>query len=125
MADPQGDVNRILKNIETVTARFAKKESLLEMAVGDRKASNRSRNSEKPGYHGPMDGILKRIDALAGKTDEEIYGREGVLPLVRNILRDLLTKLTKIEVTSGQHQQGKRRSRRFDERSDGPPERPG
>ena len=46
LADPKGDVNRILKNVETVTARFSKKESLLEMAVGDpRKASNRSKTS--------------------------------------------------------------------------------
>ena len=35
LADPQGEVTRILKNVETVTARFSKKESLLEMAVGN------------------------------------------------------------------------------------------
>ena len=46
-----------------------------------------------------MDGILKRVDTLAGKGDEEIYGRDGVFPLVRNILRDLLAKLAKIDVT--------------------------
>ncbi len=46
-----------------------------------------------------MDGILKKVDTLAGKGDEEIYGRDGVFPLVRNILRDLLAKLAKIDVT--------------------------
>ena len=34
-----------------------------------------------------------------GKTGEEIYGRDGVLPLVRDILRDLLAKLTKLDTT--------------------------
>ena len=46
-----------------------------------------------------MDGILKRVDTLAGKGDEEIYGRDGVFPHVRNILRDLLATLAKIDVT--------------------------
>jgi ABC-type transporter Mla subunit MlaD len=36
---------------------------------------------------------------MAGKTDEELYGRDGVLPQFRNILRDLLTKLAKIDAT--------------------------
>jgi len=45
------------------------------------------------------DGILQRVDAMAGKTDEEIYGRDGVLPQFRNILRDLLAKLAKIDAT--------------------------
>jgi ABC-type transporter Mla subunit MlaD len=35
LTDPNGDVRRILRNAETVTSRFSKKESILEMAVGN------------------------------------------------------------------------------------------
>ena len=100
-ADPRGEVNRILKNVETVTAHFSKKESLLEMAVGT-KDSVKSIQEILSNVHGltvSLDGILKQINTLAGKGDEEIYGRDGVFPLVRNILRDLLAKLAKIDVT--------------------------
>jgi phospholipid/cholesterol/gamma-HCH transport system substrate-binding protein len=106
LADPQGEVTRILKNVETVTAHFSKKESLLEMAVGT-KESVKSIQDILGNVHDMtvrMDGILKRVDSLAGKvdtlagkSDEEIYGRDGVFPLVRNILRDLLAKLAKID----------------------------
>jgi len=101
LADPQGEVSRILKNVETVTAHFSKKESLLEMAVGT-KESVKSIQDILSNVHGltvRLDGILKRVDTLAGKSDEEIYGRDGVFPLVRNILRDLLAKLAKIDAT--------------------------
>jgi phospholipid/cholesterol/gamma-HCH transport system substrate-binding protein len=101
LADPQGDVRHILKNVETLTSQFSKKESLLEMAVGTKDSvksihdilNNISEMTVR------MDGILKRVDSLAGKGDEQIYGQDGVFPLVRNILRDLLTKLKKIDVT--------------------------
>jgi phospholipid/cholesterol/gamma-HCH transport system substrate-binding protein len=46
-----------------------------------------------------MDGILKSVDTLAGKGDEEIYGRDGVFFLVRDILRVLMGTLAKIDVT--------------------------
>jgi len=101
LADPKGEVNRILKNVETVTAHFAKKESLLEMAVGT-KESVRSIQDILGNVHGltlRLDEILKQVNTLAGKSDEQIYGRDGVFPLVRNILRDLLAKLGKIDAT--------------------------
>ena len=101
LADPQGEVTRILKNVETVTAHFSKKESLLEMAVGTKESVKSIQDilNNVRDMTVRMDGILKRVDTLAGKGDEEIYGREGVFPLVRNILRDLLAKLAKIDVT--------------------------
>jgi phospholipid/cholesterol/gamma-HCH transport system substrate-binding protein len=101
LADPRGEVNRILKNVETVTAHFSQKESLLEMAVGT-KDSVKSIQDILGNIHGltvSLDGILKQVNTLAGKSDEEIYGRDGVFPLVRNILRDLLAKLAKIDTT--------------------------
>jgi phospholipid/cholesterol/gamma-HCH transport system substrate-binding protein len=101
LSDPKGDVTRILNNVETVTANFSKKDSLLEMAVGTKESVKSIQDilSNVRDMTVRMDGILQRVDTLAGKGDEEIYGREGVFSLVRSILRDLLAKLAKIDVT--------------------------
>ena len=99
--DPEGDVNRILRETETLIARFSKRDSLLEIAIGDPesiKAIHESLRKIKE-ITARVDGILQRIDAMAGKTDEELYGQDGVLPQFRNILRDLLMKLAKIDTT--------------------------
>ncbi len=101
LADPAGNVNRILRNAEALIARFSKKDSLLEMAVGDPESVKSIHEAMKKlrDITVKADGILQRVDAMAGKTDEEIYGRDGVLPQFRNILRDLLAKLAKIDAT--------------------------
>lgn len=101
LADPKGEVNRILKNVETVTSHFAKKESLLEMAVGTKESVTSIQDilGNVRDITVRLDEILTQVHALAGKSDEQIYGREGVFPLVRNILRDLLAKLAKIDTT--------------------------
>jgi phospholipid/cholesterol/gamma-HCH transport system substrate-binding protein len=101
LADPAGDVNRILRDAEALIVRFSKRDSLLEMAIGDPESVKSIHEALKKlrDITGRADGILQRVDAMAGKTDEEIYGRDGVLPQVRNILRDLLAKLMKIDAT--------------------------
>ena len=101
LADPAGDVNRILRDAETLIARFSKRDSLLEMAVGDPESVKSIHEAMKKlrDITVKADGILQRVDAMAGKTDEELYGRDGVLPQFRNILRDLLAKLAKIDAT--------------------------
>ena len=101
LADPKGDVNRILRDAEALIARFSKKDSLLEMAVGDPESVKSIHEAMKKlrDITVKADGILQRVDAMAGKTDEELYGRDGVLPQFRNILHDLLAKLAKIDAT--------------------------
>jgi phospholipid/cholesterol/gamma-HCH transport system substrate-binding protein len=108
LADPEGEVNRILRDAEALIVRFSKKDSLLEMAVGDPESIKSIHEAMKKlrditvkadGILQRVDGILQRVDGMAGKTDEELYGRDGVLPQFRNILRDLLAKLAKIDVT--------------------------
>jgi len=101
LADPAGEVNRILRDAETLIARFSKKDSLLEMAIGDPESVKSIHEALKKlrDITVKADGILQRVDAMAGKTDEELYGRDGVLPQFRNILRDLLAKLAKIDAT--------------------------
>jgi phospholipid/cholesterol/gamma-HCH transport system substrate-binding protein len=101
LADPEGDVNRILRDAEKLVARFSKKESILEMAVGDPESIQSIHEALKKlkDIYSRVDGILQRFDAMAGKMDEELYSRDGVLPQVRNILHDLLAKLAKIDIT--------------------------
>lgn len=101
LADPKGDVNRILRDAEALVARFSKRDSLLEMVVGDPESVKSIHEALKKlrDITVKADGILQRVDGMAGKTDEQLYGRDGVLPQFRNILRDLLTKLAKIDAT--------------------------
>lgn len=101
LADPTGDVNRILRDAETLIARFSKKDSLLEIAIGDPESVKSVHDALRKlrDITAKADEILKRVDAMAGKTDEELYGRDGVLPQFRGILRDLLAKLAKIDAT--------------------------
>ncbi len=101
LADPRGEVRGILRDAKTVTSRFSKKESVLEMAVGDPESIRAIHTTlRKLGdISTRADSILATAETLTGKTGEEIYGPDGVLPLVRDILRDLLAKLTKLDVT--------------------------
>ena len=101
LTDPKGDVNRILRDAEALVARFSKRDSLLEMVIGDPESVKSIHEAIKKlrDITDKADGILQRVDGMAGKTDEELYGRDGVLPQVRNILRDLLAKLVKIDTT--------------------------
>ncbi|MFH2119955.1 MAG: MlaD family protein [Pseudomonadota bacterium] len=115
LADPKGNVNQILRDAETLVSRFSKRDSLLEMAVGDPESVKSIHEALKKlrditakadgilqqvdGMAVKADGILQQVDGMAGKTDEEIYGSDGVLPQFRNILRDLLSKLVKIDAT--------------------------
>ncbi len=101
LADPEGDVNRILRDAQTVTSRFAKKESLLEMAVGNPESVKSIHEAlQKVGdIMAQVEAILKKVDAMAANTDAEITGRDGVLPLVRAMLRDLLAKFAKLDIT--------------------------
>jgi len=101
LADPEGDVNRILREAETVTSRFAQKESILEMVVSDPKSlqSIHASLTKLKDISAHVDSVLANIDTITGKADQQIYGQDGVLPLVRDILRDLVAKLRKLDVT--------------------------
>jgi phospholipid/cholesterol/gamma-HCH transport system substrate-binding protein len=70
LADPAGDVNRILRDAEALIARFSKRDSLLEMAVGDPE-SVKSVPEEAPGHHrqGGRDPPAGRCDGRQGGRD--------------------------------------------------------
>jgi len=101
MSDPQGDMKRILKNADRVTSLLAEKESLLEMLVGNKESVKTTQEIINT-IHDTMvrtDGIIKKIDTLTLKTDEKLYGSDGVFTVLRNILDDLMKKLEKAEIT--------------------------
>lgn len=84
LADPQGNVNKILSNAENITSNLAKKATLIEMAVGT------------PDSAKSVDDSLKKIRDILVKTEEQMYGNDGALPLIRKILNDVIVKLGKI-----------------------------
>jgi len=90
LADPEGDMHKILSNTQKLTA----KKSLVEMAVNDPKSVQAVNESLIK-----LRDTMVKLDSLAGKTDEQLYGNDGALPLVRNILKDILLKLRKLNVT--------------------------
>ncbi|PKN18207.1 MAG: hypothetical protein CVU71_11890 [Deltaproteobacteria bacterium HGW-Deltaproteobacteria-6] len=101
LSDPKGDLNRVLGNAEKITSNLASKKSLVEMAVSDEesvKALNESLKKIKD-ITTSVDKILKKIDKMADKTDNEIYGKTGALPQINTILKDMVGKLQKLDVT--------------------------
>jgi phospholipid/cholesterol/gamma-HCH transport system substrate-binding protein len=83
-ADPQGNVNKILSHSEKLTGNLAKKDTIIEMAAGTPESAQYVNES------------LKKIRDLLTKTDDQVYGNDGALPLVRKILKDIIVKLEKI-----------------------------
>ena len=46
-----------------------------------------------------LERISKKVDKMADKTDEQIYGKEGTLPQVNKILKNIINKLEKLDTT--------------------------
>jgi phospholipid/cholesterol/gamma-HCH transport system substrate-binding protein len=87
-------VDKVVSNIEKITANLAKKDSILEMVVGDPDSARSIRESTVK-----TKDILTKVDNILSKTDEQIYGNDGVLLLVRKILKDFILKLEKMNAT--------------------------
>jgi phospholipid/cholesterol/gamma-HCH transport system substrate-binding protein len=100
LADPQGDMHRVLKNIEKVTSVFAEKKSLIEMLDGNPDSAKSVQEILETAHNilVDVDGVVKKVDGLAGKTDTVVYGQEGLVSQVREILDDLLAKMKKLDV---------------------------
>jgi phospholipid/cholesterol/gamma-HCH transport system substrate-binding protein len=87
-------VDKVVANIERITANLAKKDSVIEMVVGDQESTRSIRESIKR-----TKDILAKVDTILAKTDDQVYGSDGVLLLVRKILRDFILKLEKMNTT--------------------------
>lgn len=101
LADPKGDLNRILGNAEKITATLSTKKSLLEMAITDEESVNSIHEALRKVKNivTSMDNVLKKVDKMADKTDEQLYGKDGTLPQINKILKDIVGKLEKLDLT--------------------------
>jgi phospholipid/cholesterol/gamma-HCH transport system substrate-binding protein len=87
-------VDKVVANIERITANLAKKDSVIEMVVGNAESTRSIRESIKR-----TQDILAKVDTILAKTDDQVYGSDGVLLLVRKILKDFILKLEKMNTT--------------------------
>lgn len=100
----QGNLNQSMVNIEQLTSRYAGNESLLELLTGNKESAvnlqeftrNLNDASER------TNEILKKFDSLAEKADGSIYGKEGIFPLLNDLLKDLATTLDNFSKVSGE-----------------------
>jgi phospholipid/cholesterol/gamma-HCH transport system substrate-binding protein len=94
------DINDAVKNIKPILEKIGSIADNIETLIsnladpdGDlTKILSNTRNFTRQ-----ADGILKKVDAMAEKTDEQLYGSQGVLAHVQTILKDLIVKLKKID----------------------------
>ena len=88
------NINKVVANIEGITGKLSEKKSLIEMAVGTPQSTQSIHDSIKK-----ANDLLSKLDKIASKTDEQVFGNDGALPLVRKILKDILVKLEKLNTT--------------------------
>ena len=71
LSDPEGGVNRILRDAETLTHRFSKRNSLLEMLVNDPESIKSIHETLRglKNMAAKTDGILQRVDGMVGKSE--------------------------------------------------------
>lgn len=96
-----GNIETVSANVAKLTGTFSSKSSILEMAVNDPdsvKSFHESMKSMKV-ITSRLEDTLKKVDAMADKTDTKIYGSEGALSLANNILKDLIAKLQNLDTT--------------------------
>lgn len=101
LSDPKGDLNRVLGNAEKITTNLASKKSLAEMAISDEESLRSLNDSLKKlkDITNNVDRLLIRVDKMADRTDEQLYGSEGALPQANVILKDMIGKLQKLDKT--------------------------
>ena len=94
-------IDIILANSVKITTNLSGKETLLEMATGDRESvksiNELFKKSKDIGYK--LDSILKKADSFTTKTDEGLFGEDGFLPLIRTMLKDIIGKLERLNAT--------------------------
>lgn len=94
LASPQGDLNLILSNAQKITTTLSAKKSILEMAIADEESVQSIQEALKK-----IKDIATKIDKIADRTDVQLYGKEGTLPTVNIILKDIAGKLKKLDTT--------------------------
>jgi phospholipid/cholesterol/gamma-HCH transport system substrate-binding protein len=101
VAAPQGSVQKILAHVEQLTGNLSQKKSFAEMAIGNQESLDALYAAIKKtkDITAQVEAILQKADKMATKTDAQVYGDEGVLPVVNKSLQDVLAKLQKLDTT--------------------------
>lgn len=79
-------INKIADNVDRITSDFSNPKGDFNRILGNARVISRQAGT-----------ILHKVDAMAAKTDQGIYGPDGLLPAVRTILVDLIGKLKKLD----------------------------
>ena len=79
-------INKIADNVDRITYDFSNPKGDFNRTLGNARDITHQAGT-----------ILKKVDAMAAKTDQGIYGPDGLLPAVRTILVDLIAKLKKLD----------------------------
>lgn len=87
LASQNDNINKIIVNTEKVSANFANKKSVAELVLGEEESVRSIHES------------IRHLESILKHTDEQVYNPEGTLPLVNNILKDILLKLDKLNTT--------------------------
>lgn len=100
----QGNLNRIMDNTEKMTANYLEKDSLVEMITGDPKSAEDIRNviGNLNEVSGQVNELLVKVDTMVKKTDESVFDKEGVVPLIKDILKDVIKTLEDANRISGE-----------------------
>lgn len=81
----------ITDHVEKLTGTLSSKKSLLEMAVNDPDSVKAIHDALKN-----TRSITQRTDGLLKKTDEELYGPNGIKPAVTKVLKEVVADLQKL-----------------------------
>ncbi len=79
-------INKIADNVDRITSDFSNPQGDINKILRNARDITQQTGT-----------ILKKVDAMASKTDQGIYGPDGLLPAVRTILVDLIVKLGKLD----------------------------
>lgn len=91
-------VDRILDNVVTISSNLSQKETLMEMAVGDKESvSSVNEFLQSIDTMGSrLDTILSKVDTVIARTDQGLYGSDGLVVLLRTVLSDIIGKLDRL-----------------------------
>ncbi len=96
------DINDVITKvpplIEKITLIAANLETLSKNLANPKGDFNRILNNVTK-VTDNLDNILKKVDKMADKTDAQLFGKDGTLPQVNNILKDIVLKLEKLNTT--------------------------
>jgi phospholipid/cholesterol/gamma-HCH transport system substrate-binding protein len=101
VAAPEGNIQKMLAHTEKLMNNLAQKKSIVEMAIGDQASLDAlyAAMKQTKDITAQVEGILRKADAMAAKTDAMVYGDEGTLPIINKSLKDVLVKLQTLNIT--------------------------